>query len=67
MPHTAINRLDNQSPQEMTKQLRAAVDSGLRFDASVPVEKLTPRVWQERFADNPMRSDLGKLVNHALE
>ncbi len=29
------------------------------------VEELTPRLWKERFADNPMRSDLGTLVNHA--
>jgi hypothetical protein len=28
------------------------------------VEELTPRSWKEHFADNPMRSDLGKLVNH---
>lgn len=28
------------------------------------VEELTPRLWKEYFADNPMRSDLGKLVNH---
>ncbi len=26
------------------------------------VEELTPRVWKERFADNPMRSDLAELT-----
>ena len=31
------------------------------------VEELTPRLWKEHFADNPMRSDLGKLVNHVSE
>ncbi len=28
------------------------------------VEELTPRLWKERFADNPMRSDLETLVKH---
>jgi len=31
------------------------------------VEELTPRLWKEHFADNPMRSDLGKLVNYVSE
>ncbi len=28
------------------------------------VDELTPRMWKERFADNPMRSDLAKIVNN---
>jgi transposase len=31
------------------------------------VEELTPRAWKERFANNPMRSDLGKILNHVSE
>ena len=28
------------------------------------IEELTPRLWKEKFADNPMRSDLQTLVNY---
>lgn len=31
------------------------------------VEELTPRLWKERFADNPMRSVLDRNSNHAAE
>lgn len=31
------------------------------------VAELTPRLWKERFADNPLRSDLYGGGNHALE
>ena len=27
------------------------------------VIELTPRVWKERFADNPLRSDLDRMVS----
>jgi len=27
------------------------------------VEELTPRLWKEHFADNPMRSDLERLTD----
>jgi transposase len=30
------------------------------------VAALTPRLWKERFADDPMRSDLGRVVNNAV-
>jgi len=29
------------------------------------VVELTPRAWKKRFAGNPMRSDLTKVINHA--
>ena len=31
------------------------------------VEELTPRVWREQFADNPLRSDLARYVYNASE
>jgi transposase len=31
------------------------------------VEELTPRVWKEKFADNPMRSVIYKTVNDVVE
>lgn len=31
------------------------------------VAELTPRQWKERFADKPLRSDLYRTVNHAVE
>jgi transposase len=31
------------------------------------VEELTPRVWKEKFADQPLRSDLYRDINHASE
>jgi len=31
------------------------------------VEELTPRLWKEHFADNPLRSDLYRPVNHVVE
>ena len=31
------------------------------------VEELTPRLWKESFADQPLRSDLYKAVNYASE
>ena len=31
------------------------------------IEELTPRVWKEKFADNPLRSDLYGAVNHVVE
>ncbi len=31
------------------------------------VEELTPRVWKETFADQPLRSDLYRGVNHSSE
>jgi transposase len=31
------------------------------------VEELTPRVWKTMFADKPLRSDLYRAVNYALE
>ena len=31
------------------------------------VEELTPRVWREKFADNPLRSDLARHVYNASE
>jgi transposase len=31
------------------------------------VEELTPRVWKEKFADQPLRSDLYRDINHSSE
>jgi len=31
------------------------------------VEELTPRIWKEKFANTPMRSDLATLVKNGLE
>ncbi|MCG5499871.1 hypothetical protein [Ectothiorhodospira lacustris] len=31
------------------------------------VIELTPRLWKEHFADNPLRSDVQRLGNYALE
>ncbi|WP_347329433.1 transposase domain-containing protein, partial [Marinimicrobium locisalis] len=31
------------------------------------VEELTPRAWKDTFADQPLRSDLYRAVNHASE
>lgn len=31
------------------------------------VESLTPRIWKEKFANSPMRSDLYRQVNNCLE
>lgn len=31
------------------------------------IEELTPRVWKEKFADNPLRSDLYTAVKHVVE
>ena len=31
------------------------------------VDELTPRLWKEAFAENPLRSDLYRGVNHAVE
>lgn len=31
------------------------------------VEELTPRLWKDTFADQPLRSDLYRAVNHASE
>ncbi|MFT6915610.1 MAG: transposase, partial [Motiliproteus sp.] len=31
------------------------------------VEELTPRVWKEKFADQPLRSDLYRDINYASE
>jgi len=31
------------------------------------VDELTPRVWKDTFADNPLRSDLYSAVNYAAE
>jgi transposase len=31
------------------------------------VEELTPRVWKEKFADEPMRSVIYKTVNEVVE
>jgi hypothetical protein len=31
------------------------------------VEELTPRIWKEKFADNPIRSVLDRNINDVLE
>jgi hypothetical protein len=31
------------------------------------VDELTPRLWKQKFAQNPMRSVLDRKVNYALE
>lgn len=31
------------------------------------VHDLTPRVWKEKFGDNPLRSDLYAAINHSVE
>jgi hypothetical protein len=31
------------------------------------VAELTPRLWKAKFADNPLRSDLHRMVNNASE
>jgi hypothetical protein len=31
------------------------------------VADLTPRLWKAKFADNPLRSDLHRVVNNASE
>jgi len=30
------------------------------------VAKLTPRLWKEHFADNPLRSDIDRSVQNAV-
>jgi hypothetical protein len=31
------------------------------------IEELTPRLWKEKFADDPMRSVVYKPVNYVVE
>ena len=43
------------------------VDVLQRIDSHLAseVDLLTPRLWKENFADNPMRSDLDREIKHA--
>ena len=50
-------RLYNVDPYQY---LVDVLQRGSRHPAS-KVEELTPRVWKEKFADNPLRSDLEVL------
>jgi len=34
--------------------------------AASDVAALTPRLWKERFADDPRRSDLDRIVKNAV-
>ena len=38
----------------------------VEYHPASDVAALTPRLWKERFADDPMRSDIDRIVNNAV-
>lgn len=56
-------RLHNVNPYDCLVDVLQRID---RHPANDTIS-LTPRVWKEKFADNPLRSDVFKRCNSVLE